>query len=573
MVCLSALMTGLVLRIQPVRPVISDYLHITHDSVDKRGKTGSFGGPDAPLVTDGSRVYFTEGSSDSSAITQVSAAGGETAAIKVPFALPQILDFSAARSELLVAAFVDRVTEPPLWVVPVPAGVPHPLGNLTARDACWAPDGHEIAFIQGRELYRVKEDGSGRRQLATLPGLGWTPRWSPDGNRLRLTVVEPNSGNRSIGAVASDGTNLHPLLPDWKSPHAECCGNWTPDGTKFVFQATHEGKTEVWAMPGKPGISDLVKQLSAPVQITTGQMNSLEPVPSPDAKKLFVLGQKLGGELVRYDPAAHQFLPYLGGISADFIEFSRDGQWMLYVAFPSGTLWRSRVDGSQRLQLTFPPMEVMVPHWAPDGKRIVFYAFGSGHMRRIYIVSADGGTPEPASSEGGSEMSPSWSPDGNALMFSDFPFFGASLEKVAVHILDLQTRRTSTVPGSLGIFSPRWSPDGRYIAASPPGGEGVMIYDFRTQAWEKVADGFGFMNWSHDSHYLYYMHHEPQPAIFRIRLGDRKIEEVASLTEIREGGRLPGLQFALAPDDSPVLLRDMARRKSTLSIGDCGSRP
>ena len=83
-----------------------------------------------------------------------------------------------------------------------------------------------------------------------------------------------------------------------------------------------------------------------------------------------------------------------------------------------------------------------------------------------------------------------------------------------------------------------------------------MIYDFRTQASEKGADGFGFINWSHDSHYLYYMRHEPQPATFRIRLGDRKIEEVASLTEIRDGGSPPGLQFALAPDDSPVLLRD-----------------
>jgi hypothetical protein len=58
------------------------------------------------------------------------------------------------------------------------------------------------------------------------------------------------------------------------------------------------------------------------------------------------------------------FLPFLGGITADFVEFSRDGQWVLYVAFPDGTLWRSRVDGTKRLQLTFPPMVVMVPHWS-----------------------------------------------------------------------------------------------------------------------------------------------------------------------------------------------------------------
>jgi Tol biopolymer transport system component len=451
---------------------------------------------------------------------------------------------------------VDLVTEPRLWAVPVPAGSPHRLGDLKARDACWSPDGRAIAYVQNREVFLAKTDGSGRRKLANLPGPGWAPRWSPDETRLRLTVVAAGSGSQSIWEMGSDGANLHPLLTDWNTLHAECCGNWTPDGKSFVFQARRNGKTEVWSLADGPGLLGFLKLASAPVQLTNGQMNSLAPVVGRDGKKLYVMGQKLRGELVRYDARARQFLPYLGGISADFIAFSRDREWMAYVDFPKGTLWRSRVDGTERLQLTFPPMEAMVPQWSPDGKRLVFYGIGAGAARRIYVVGADGGTPEPASSESANEMSPSWSPDGDSVMFSDFPFSGGDPQKVAVHILDLRTKKVSVVPGSAGMFAPRWSPDGRYISASPPGGQGLMIFDFQRQGWEKVADGFGFMSFSADCQYLYFMRHEPSPAILRILLSNRKIEEAASLGGIREGGRLAGLQFALAPDGAPVLLRD-----------------
>ena len=551
---LAVLATIFVSRITSKSTPVASYSEITHDGVDKRGK--ALAGTDAPLATDGSRIYFTEGSNDHSSLMQVSASGGETAPIKVPFDFPQLLDFSEPRSELLVAEHSDRIPEPPLWVVPVPAGVPHRLGQIAARDACWSPDGRQIAFIHGTDLYAANEDGSGQRKIAALPGVGWFPRWSPDGTRLRLTVVEPKTANQSLWEVAAYGEDARPLLPNWNAPHAECCGNWTPDGKHYLFQATRGAKTEIWSMPGASGALDFTRLWNAPTQVTNGQINSLVPVPSRDGKKLYVIGQKMRGELVHYDAAIHEFLPYLGGLSADFAQISRDGQWMLYVDFPHGTLWRSKVDGTQRLQLTFPPMEVHVPQWSPDGKQIVFFSVGADRAMRIYLVSANGGTPQAASTAGWREMSPSWSPDGNSILFSDFPFFGGDPSKVAVHILDLRSGKISTVPGSEGIFSPRWSPDGRYIAASSPGENGIMIFDFQTLRWQRVADGFGFMNFSHDSQYLYFRRHEPSPAIVRLRLANNEYSVVASLTGIREGGRLAGLQFAVGSDDLPMLLRD-----------------
>jgi hypothetical protein len=79
-------------------------------------------------------------------------------------------------------------------------------------------------------------------------------------------------------------------------------------------------------------------------------------VSSPDGKKLYADGYLPRSELVRYDSHARGFVPFLSGISADYLAFSRDGKWVTYVSVPENTLWRSRVDGSERLQLTFPPV-------------------------------------------------------------------------------------------------------------------------------------------------------------------------------------------------------------------------
>jgi len=229
-------------------PVVGDFVQITHDTEDKRGRTGSLGGPDAALLTDGSRLYFTSGTSTSPSIWQVSATGGEPAQVPVPFPFPQLLDFSIARSELLLAGSMDDVTLRPLWSAPVPAGVPHRLGNVTARDASWSPDGNQIAFTRGTELYLSNERGTDIRKLADLPGIGWRPRWSPDGRLLRLTISNVESNREYLWEVALDGSRSKPLLPGWNKPSSECCGVWSPDGNWFVFQATRGGKTDIWSL-------------------------------------------------------------------------------------------------------------------------------------------------------------------------------------------------------------------------------------------------------------------------------------------------------------------------------------
>ena len=382
LICLGILLYVLMRPLPP--PSVSGYVQITNDGQGKGPILGA-------MVTDGSRLYFAEGSLAAPFLVQVSTAGGETAPLPVPFHMPELLDISPDRSELLVAAeYSSFESKWPFWVLPLPAGTLRRFGNMLAAAGAWSPDGQEIAYIKERELYRVRSDGTQSRKVATLPGTAWWLRWSPDGSNLRMTLGDTNrTGATSIWEASADGTNVHRLFPVWNQPPAACCGNWTPDGKYFVFQATRKGKTEIWATRERRGLrGSFAKSRSEPVQLTSGQLNSLSPVPSPDGKKLYVIGQKLRGELAHYDSKAHQWLPYLSGISAECVSFSRDGQWVAYSTFPEGALWRSRIDGSDRLQLTLSPMQALQSSWSPDGKRIAFMGRSPGGYWRIYLVSS-----------------------------------------------------------------------------------------------------------------------------------------------------------------------------------------
>jgi len=67
-----------------------------------------------------------------------------------------------------------------------------------------------------------------------------------------------------------------------------------------------------------------------PVRLTSGPLYYGPGTPSPDGKQIFAVGRQRRGELVRYDPVSHEFVRYMGGISALNPSFSMDGKWVAY---------------------------------------------------------------------------------------------------------------------------------------------------------------------------------------------------------------------------------------------------
>jgi len=531
----------------------SGYTQITNDGQAKLWPTFSVY---TALVTDGARVYYVESPFMAPQLKQVSTVGGATSVISAPFAINRIGDISRDRSALLVPAYSAQEGEAPLWILPLPAGTPRRLASLVGHDGTWSQDGQRILVANGSDLYLAKPDGSESRKIASAPDLVWWPRWSPDGSRIRFSVLNATTGADSLWEVRDDGTNLHPLLPDWNNYPQDCCGNWTPDGKFFVFQSTRNGQTHIWGMP----TGGLFRK-AAPFQLTSGPVSYFMPAPSADGKQVFVLGSQARGELQRLDEKTGRFEPYLSGESVDGVEFSRDGKWVTYTSYPEGSLWRSKTDGTQRLQLTFPPMRAYLPRWSPDGKRITFGAELPNGVSNNYIVSADGGTPEEIPSPDKAVGDPNWSPDGNSIVFWSAPAFPVT-HTIRVNIVDLRTHAISTVPGSEGIFSPHWSPDGRYLAALADGGEAVMLFTFKDQKWLELAHIPGaFPNWSRDSRYVYFHSFGMDASIYRVRISDRKLEKVVDLRGIRLTIGDEGTWCGLASDDSPLILRDVGSQE------------
>jgi Tol biopolymer transport system component len=274
------------------------------------------------------------------------------------------------------------------------------------------------------------------------------------------------------------------------------------------------------------------------------------PLSALDGKKLFVVGTQQRGELVGYDAKSGQWVPYLSGISAQCVSFSRDGKRVAYVSYPESSLWRSELDGSGRVQLTFPPLQAFLPYWSPDGKQIAFMGLASDHHWHIFLVSVEGGSPEQLTFGDRNQGDPSWSPDGNSLAY------GEGLGPIQV--LNLRTRQVSKVPGSEGIYAPRWSPNGRYIVAESPNNEKLMLFDFTNQKWEVAARlNAGYMTWPSDSEALYFdTWLEKDPALYRLRIRDRNLERVVSLANVRRVFGWGGPWSGLTPDNCPLVLRD-----------------
>ena len=512
-----------------------------------------------PAFTDGSRLYYMT-VFQGNVLYQVSVTGGGAAPISEPFPglYAELEGISPSGSELLVVGSEGGSTgEGPLWVVPTLTGSRHRLGSIVCSGASWSPDGQTIVFAQGSTLNLARSDGSGAHTILTVNGTPSWIRWSPDAKKLRFTVADRKTGSQSLWEVGADGTDPHPLLPGWNNPPSECCGSWTPDARYFVFQSTQRNRSDVWAIREKGML--LGKPNQAPVHLTVGPMDFLGPVPSKDGKKLFVIGRQRRGELARYDLKSQQFVPFMSGISADGPSFSKDGQWVAYTSIPEENLWKSKADGSERLQLTFPPFTAYEPRWSPDGKRIAFQGIVPGQPWKMYLISSDGGEAEEVMTGIGD---PGWSPDGNALIFHSGMADFISTSPRAIQLLDLKTRQISTFPGSEGLYSPRWSPDGRYIAALRVGSETLQILDVRTKRWTELAKiGVGFPMWSWDSKYIYFDSLESIPNLYRVRIADHSLEKVASLEGIRLAPTLGGNLTGLAPDDSPLVVRNVGNQE------------
>jgi eukaryotic-like serine/threonine-protein kinase len=504
------------------------------------------------LITDGSRLYIGEANGPDHFLVQSSVAGGETSPVPSPLSNLVPMDISPDHSQLLASVGAGTETSREFWALPLPSGPPRRVSDIKGYSGKWSLDGRQLIFVDAGVVYAANADGTNPRELFEPPYGFSEPVFSPDGRRIRFTS-ETAENTSSIWEVRADGSGLRQVLPGWRNPPSECCGVWSPDGRYFFFLSYTALGGNIWAIREFHGLFGT--HSLEPVQLTAGPMLFGALALSPDGTKLFADGFQSRGELLRYDLGSHQLLPFLSGISAGEVTFSPDDRSIAYVSYPDRILWRSRADGSDRVQLTRPPVVASLPCWSPDGAQLAFVDMQAGTPWKVFFLSAQGGTPQEMLTEQGYQMDPGWSPDGKQFVYGRRWESGASIQ-----LLDLASKKVSIIPGSQGLFSPVWSPDGAHLVALSTDSRKITLFNFKTGKWSDWISGpgaRGYPRWSRDGKYLYfYTSSVADPGYYRVRLGQTRPELLVDLKNLRQFANRLGSWADVTPDGSPLLVRD-----------------
>jgi Tol biopolymer transport system component/DNA-binding winged helix-turn-helix (wHTH) protein len=503
------------------------------------------------LASDGNRIYSAILDNGDTELAAIDPGGGDMQQLSLPSSLPNptISDLSPDGNRLLVRSHSSFGSEQPLWIVPRNGGSALRVGNVLAHDAVWMPDGQSVLYAAGNDLNLLRLEDGTTTHYATLPGRAFWMRWSPDGQLLRLTLLNPLSHTSSLWQLAP-GSAAIPILTRWSAgKSSQCCGSWTSDGRFYVFQSMQNGTSDLWQMRDS--------RLQSPRQLTNGPLRFAAPVGERGTDRIYFAGLDVRSELQRFDRALNRFV-----VDRDFlrdaarVSYARDRQWVAWTD-GAGRLWRARAaDGTERVQLTPDNLEVFLAHWSPDGSRLIAMAREPGHAWQLYLLNADGGRPERLLNENRNEADPSWSSDGKQIAFGRVPdLMGHENGPKQILLLDLATRKVQVLTGSDGLFSPRWSPDGRWLAALTLGEQRLMLYDTQNRTWHAVGDiRASDPVWTADSSALYIHAASIQPqTIDRVAIPSGAATTIATMANLFVSDKADYVFVGITRDDAPLV--------------------
>jgi len=528
---LAAMIAAVSLWISAARqPAIKSVVQLTYDGGPKNG----------PLLTDGRRLFFLELVGGSSRVFSVPISGGECTMLNIPLPNLALEGISWNGAKLLLRSEAHEGYS--LWSYSLATESLQRLCGGFARGS-WASDGTLAAM----RVPKYRGDSSsivilGRRGSVRtdIPGEIGDLAWSPDGTKLRFSLLELKRESRAQWEMDRQGAAKRVASLSgghtWTSE-----GSWSRDGKNFVYTAGSSLQRDLWIVRDKP------------FRLTNGGPGSWGwPIFSHDGSTIFAAHRSVRSELVRLDENSNSWQPEWRGAAAFELDYSRDAKWAAYTRFPDHTIWKARPDGTDRVQLTNAQVEAHQPHWSPDGTQVAFMGKNKKGQWRVMQVPANGGIPEELFPNGQDQGVPTWSPDGSKLIFGDL-LGRRGRDQMGFHEIDVKAKKLVDMQGSRGLWSPRWSPNGKYIAAitSESRALGVLLRgkaEFLELARMIYVDN---ATWSADSRHIYFNGTSPsgKKGLFRVSVPRGKLEQIADLTNFEPA---PENWYGVTPDGTPL---------------------
>jgi TolB protein len=250
-----------------------------------------------------------------------------------------------------------------------------------------------IAFTSSvtgtNDVWVVRANGTGRRDLTPSPTNDFGPAWSPDGRRIAFSKWEGPSGNRGIFVMDADGEGLRQL-----SHGSDFGAAWSPDGRLIAFSRGGG----IWVMDAGGGDER---------ELTKSPGGDRDPTWSPDGERLafsramraiFIVGSD-GTALHQLTDGGSDVQPAWSP-GGSLIVFQRHDA--LFVMRPDGTGIRQLTSGRSAVQS-------QEPNWSPDGRFIVFQLVEGG-TQTVAVMNADGSGLRSLGVPGGGAIgtTPSW---------------------------------------------------------------------------------------------------------------------------------------------------------------------